>query len=356
MSGMGLGDLTPEELAELEAYVASMETDPLRRAVNDYGQGPDFLGLSSEPTEWKRMGDKNDLLTDFFRTTKTYLPDWIPDMYPEVEDPGQFEGYISDKADLYRNNPAYTQLEAAMAEGATFEEAVDLIASDPEFAPFLPKTDSGRPDRIGFRGSAESYISERAREGREFDAYDAERQAYEDYVNPRTGEYYNPNLMDRETFYATQLKPETSFGQGRGTPNELGIGFGLSASGSRAGNTVSPLSSARQVTGSGRSSLNIDSPDYDGLGRDPRTLIRHSPAPQRSSGGSGYSKSAGSFAKKKSSGSAPAPGNMAKAYNKTASSVYERAQQIKASQKYASKEQENLAKLAAYYNAIHYGQ
>jgi hypothetical protein len=173
-----------------------LQTDPFARATNDFGQGAGFLGLDSQPESWDRLGEKNDLYSDLFRMTRTYLPDYVDGLYPEAQDPGQFTGYRSDVADLYRNNPAYTQLDQLMAEGASFDEAVQLVADDPDYADVLPKNNFGQADLGGYRQSAEKYVSERAREGREFDTYDAERQAYEDYVRPRTGWDINPGVED----------------------------------------------------------------------------------------------------------------------------------------------------------------
>lgn len=340
MSDMGLGNLSDEELAQL---LFELENDPLKRAVNDYGQGSDFLGMSKEPTSWKRMGDKNDLLTDFFRTTKTYLPDWIPDMYPEIEDPGRFEGYRSDFAELYRGNPAYQQLELAMSEGATFDEAVQAVSKDPDFAPYI--------DRGGFRSSAEQYVSERAREGRELDSYEAALAEYEDFVNPRTGEDFAPNRLNPEEFQASLRKIEPTTGvAGFGNNIADQIMRGINANRGRTDPSTNRITSRTSSGTGGRSSLNIDSPNYDGRGRDPRTVTRSS----------GPSKQVGSMPSKPQRKlpyrDTAQRNELNRAYNKTASDVYNRAQQIKARQSAPSKREENLAKLAAYYNAIHYGQ
>lgn len=195
--------MTPEEQA-LQEYMRAMQmqNDPFARATNDYGQGAGFLQLDDQPESWDRVGEKNDVYGDLFRMTQTYLKDYIPDLNPEVEDPGQFEGYVSDKADLYRNNPAYAQLEAFMSEGASFDEAVQLtskLAADrPEIAAGLPQYE-GRPDTQAFRNSAETYVSERAREGREYDQHDAQRQAYDDFVRPQTGWDRAPGIEDITT-------------------------------------------------------------------------------------------------------------------------------------------------------------
>lgn len=196
--------MTPEEQAAIQAFL--LQSDPMARATNDYGQGSDFLKMSSTPDSWDRVGDKNGLYSDLFRMTRSYLPDYVQGLYPEAQDPGVYQGYKSDKADLYRNNPAYQQLERAMQEGASFDEAVRLIAGNKEFAQFLPQNDKGQPDPNTFRQSAETYVSERSREGREFDQFDAEKQAYEDFVRPRTGLDFSPGALTKlRTTDPTQL-------------------------------------------------------------------------------------------------------------------------------------------------------
>ena len=48
-------------MAEEEAIqLYLMQTDPMARATNDFGQGAGFLGLDSQPESWDRVGEKND--------------------------------------------------------------------------------------------------------------------------------------------------------------------------------------------------------------------------------------------------------------------------------------------------------
>ena len=308
-------DLPPEIQAQL---IQQMQNDPMARAANDYGQGAGFLQETSQPDSWDRMGEKNDLYSDFFRTTQSYLKDYIPDLYPEVEDPGTFQGYQSDTADLYRNNPAYTQLEQYMAEGASFDEAVQLVAKDPEYAPMLPKNDYDQPDAGAFRGSAETYVSERAREGREFDQYDAEKQAFDDYVRTRTGWDINPGVS-REDFSA-KLLPQTQASVGRLWERDPQNPDGATLAqqvGQQAAAKTTPLlgNSMRSKVGQATA------------GR----MSARNPDVQRATRGNRIA-------------------------NDSRTAAYEAARAKKEAQQAPSKQQENLARTAAYYNMLMYGE
>lgn len=363
--------MTPEEEAALEQYILQMQSNPLARATNDYGQGAGFLQLDKQPESWDRMGEKNDLFSDFFRTTQTYLPDWIPDLYPEVEDPGRFDGFRSDQADLYRNNPAYSQLEAAMAEGASFDEAIQLIAKAPQFAAGLPKTERGDVDLSAFRNSAETYVSERAREGREFDAYDAERQAYEDYVNPQTA--WSMDRTDRQTDDISQFLRPIAADSGRPViPMEL-------PSARRGSSPGAPgAGAAGFVDRVGNSIEGIFDPNKPGPGMPSMPSVRdiegifdpNKRGPKKTTGRLGNmnpeeaepgvfrkflaesNKNVNDIAAKK----AKYKKDVDTGYNKALTEGYNRMRGAKEAQVRPSKKQENLAKIAAYYNALHYGE
>jgi hypothetical protein len=293
--------MTEEEAIQL--YL--MQSDPMARATNDYGQGAGFLGLESQPESWDRIGEKNDLYSDLFRMTRTYLPDFVEGLNPTVEDPGMYQGYRSDKADLYRNNPAYAQLEAAMAEGASFDEAVRLIAGNKEFAQYLPQDDIGRPDAQGFRQSAEGYVSERSREGREFDAYDAEKQAYDDFVRPRTGLDFSPGGL-------TKLRTTD--------PTKL------VAPAKKAG-SVAEIAKSRQAA-------KITPPkNADAIPADIQQRIAYVNRPESKSRLANN-----------------------KLYNDTAIAAHESNKRKKESIKSVSKKQENQAKLVRAYNMLMYGE
>lgn len=293
-------------MTEEEAIIAYlMQNDPMARATNDYGQGAGFLGLDSQPESWDRLGEKNDLYSDLFRTTQTYLKDYVPDLYPEAKDPGIFQGYQSDQADLYRNNPAYAQLERAMAEGASFDEAVQLIAGNKEFTNFLPQGDDGRPSPSAFRQSAETYVSERSREGREFDQYDAEKQAYDDYVRPRTGLDFSPGGL-------TQLRstnPMDLIGQ----PREVGSVGELARI--RQGDRIRPPAGADAIPDSIQASI----------------AKVNRPASKRRVDNN-------------------------QLYNETAIAAHESNKRKKESIRSVSKKQENQAKLVRAYNQLMYGE
>jgi hypothetical protein len=204
-----------------------MQTDPLARGVNDYGQGSGFLNLKAQPESWDRLGEKNDLYGDFFRTTGTYLDDWIPDLYQEQQDPGIYQGYQSDKAAIFEGNPAYAQLQRAMETGATFEQAVAATYADPEFKQYLPA------DPSQWRESAESFVGERGREDRERSGYDAEKAAYDDFVKTRSGWDLAPG-REREDVLASMPQvrtPSKSIGGAPSVVAEMGRRTALAAAG-----------------------------------------------------------------------------------------------------------------------------
>ncbi len=380
---------TPEELEAIRLYLEQMQSDPLARATNDYGQGAGFLQLKDTPTSWDRAGDKVDLLTDFLKGTKTYLPDWIPDLNPEAEDPGIFTGYRSDVADLYRNNPAYNEIDLAMSQdGASFEEALQAVAASPEFAVNLPKTERGGVDLSAFRNSAETYVSERAREGREYDVWDAERQAYEDYVNPRSqwsdmgNDQLDPAALMRRTDYKDPMfgagskiaegfqnvaarAMDTPVGRGEmplqqpermrrvspGSPSTWFDGIDPAAAldrniGDPIENFVSSLRFGKGQIGEGEEGAKIP---YPRIGRQQQatgTFVapRERQAPKR-------------VEKPKPKARTAAQRNEGnRAYNKSAQAVYDFQKKKQSANAMPSKKQENLAKLAAYYNAYVYGE
>jgi hypothetical protein len=336
---MDFRNLPPDVQAQL---IEELMSDPARRAVNDYGQGSGFLSESKKPTSWARMGDKNDLVSDFLRTTQSYLKDYIPDLYPEAEDPGLFTGYRSDVADMYRNNPAYQQIDAAMAEGASFDEAVDLVASSDVYAQHLPKDEYGKVNRNSFRGSAEQYVSERAREGREFDAHDAQRQEYEDFVNPRDewrdrgNDDIDLNSLVRRTDHRESLL-------GSGGQLQEGIERLLSRRQNSGGVLDRVPTVASQLSRIGATtdpSVQISnatanrSPARNAARLTP-TATDRGPQPRRTA------------AQKNES-------NMA--YNRGAQSVYDFQKNKQSQNTRQSKQQENLARTAALYNMIMYGE
>jgi hypothetical protein len=190
---MAIEDMTEEEYMRLIA-AQQMQQDPMAFSLNNYGQGSDYLWDEETPSSWDRRNDKVDIYGDLFRMTKTWMPDFVDGLHPTPEDPGLFKGYRSDKADLFRNNEAYRKLEQLMGEGAPFEEAVTLVSSDPAYAGMLPQDQDfpGRVDNSEFRRSAEEFLSERGREGREYDVWDQSRQEFDDFNRPRTGLDFAP--------------------------------------------------------------------------------------------------------------------------------------------------------------------
>jgi hypothetical protein len=324
--------MTEEEMLAIQAYL--MQTDPMARATNDYGQGAGFLGLDSQPESWDRVGEKNDLYADLFRTTRTYLPDYVEGLYPEVEDPGLYKGYKSDKADLYRNNPAYAQIESAMAEGASFDEAVRLVAGNKEFAQFLPQDDNGRPDAQSFRTSAEGYVSERSREGREFDAFDAEKLAYDDYVRPRTGLDFAPVRNDD---ISSLLKP--------------------SVPGIKLGTIADPGPRRPTVPASLSGDIYNGLYDEQGINPDKINVVNQSSKGRKVT----QSRTAGPQSTQNKGQANAARDRVAQQgnvdlYNKMVKQAYNKTVGNKERVKVGSKKQENQAKLVRAYNMLMYGE
>lgn len=198
--------MTEQDIARL---MYQMETDPFARSANDYGQGPEFLMYGSEPDSWRRTGDKYDLLQDFLRTTKTYFPDYVPNLYEEVQRP---EPYVSDTAGLYRNNPAYQHVLGAVAEGMSLDEAVNAAAAVPEYAAMLPQGEAGGPNVQAFRTGAETFLGEVARE----DRYAQDLARYEDFVRPQSDWDLNPYAEGGpEQFYRRIVSNRVTPGQPR---------------------------------------------------------------------------------------------------------------------------------------------
>jgi hypothetical protein len=331
--------LPPEVQAQL---VAQMQSDPWARATNDFGQGSGFLSAPKKPTSWARMGDKNDLMSDMFRTTQSYLKDYIPDLYPEVEDPGMFTGYRSDLVDLYRNNPAYREIDLAMQDGASFDEAVRAVAASPDFAAHLPTNDSGRPDLGGFRSSAEKYVSERAREGREFDQFDAERRAYEDYVNPRNEWADRGNdQIDIQSLLRNQNARQGLTGAG----GRIAEGFG------RAADLVRGAGPGAPVTDSRRPSVLATSNTRMGMPIGEPVMTRPSPTRNAARG-----RAATPTAAKPAPRTAADRNQTNKAYNDSVKAVYDFQKNKQSQNTKQSKKQENLAKTVRAYNLLMYGE
>lgn len=208
--------MTPEEEQIINAMIEQgLIMDPFNAAANQFGQGSDYLYEEDTPTPWDRMGDKDDLLGDMLKRTGLYFEDLVDLPYEQVEDPGEFDGYVDYDASLYQGNLAYETVKDAVAAGMSFEEAVNKVAKaavDPEdpdapaLAAAMPRDRDGKPDYDAFRSSAADAVAGGAGGAAELSAYEAERQAYEDYIRPRTGLDY-AEIMPEDEFKRTILQP-----------------------------------------------------------------------------------------------------------------------------------------------------
>lgn len=346
-------EFTPEELAEIELLMRS-GYDPLAISANQFGQGSDYLGYTSQPDEFDRLGEMDDLYSDLFRMTRTYMPDYVPDLYPEVEDPGMFQGYRSDQADLYRNNQAFQALEQMMAENTPFEEAVQLIVGNPDYEEFLPKN-NGRVDPSAFRSSAEQYVAERSREGREYDNWSAEDAAYQDFIRSRTGMDMAPGKSEDEI--AAMLRPvdQDILSQGRGP--KLGpeglvdlLGGALASEGRGPLAPQAPAPQAPQGRQPRRSrGASVDPEEQrmmrmvaasrGRLGTGARDQINQSYGGRRQIANAKYDEQANN-----------------QRYNEDFMKAFEATKKRKEGQKFSSKKEENLARLLRFRNTLLYGE
>lgn len=326
-------EMTPEELAAIELYIRS-QNDPFALSANALGQGPGFLDYESTPDSWDRLADKNDLYSDLFRMTRTYLPDFVSGLHPEVEDPGRYQGYTSDAAGLYSGNPAYESVRRMVEEeGTPFEEAVKLVKNDPDLAEFMPDDDRD------FRQSAQQYVTDAGRENRERSQWEAEAAAYDDYVRARSGldVFAQPDVESRMRsersmdYMEDPIKTILSFG---GTTDRPEVAAERrAAQGWTPGEVTSamaPMPNGAEQTPSNQSSS-------------PKRARRSTP---RTSGRSRSEQRA--FAR-----SAAKTG---KAYNDSYRAAAEFQKRRMAAQAMPSKKEENLAKLVAAYNSLMYGQ
>lgn len=357
--------LTPEELAAIEYYAQQQQlmNDPVAASFNEYGQGADYLGLEDKPDSWSRLGNMNDLLSDRFRMTQSYLQDYIPGLPQEVEDPGAYEGFRPDNAGLYQNNPAVDAVAQLMGTGMSFDEAVNAVADraapsapsqDQQFvdgqlqdmAPTegiagVPLDENGRPDLEAFRTRASQAIESGAQYDREYGDWAAKAADYEEYTRPRSNLDFlgvaTPNVQsvgtDDEQAYLDYVNKTQTF-HGRTDPN-AGPGFdgamddqmsrlgppgrsGPSRGGRRGGSqgngvSVRPTRTLADRPGSVKSRVQ-QSPDKD--------VVKYLTAKYANEGNA----------------------EVARRWNQRAASTPRESQ-----------EQERLRKLNAAYNVIHYG-
>lgn len=192
--------MTPEEMAALEQYVQLMQRsqgDPLALSANAYGQGPGFLGASSTPDSWDRRDDKYDIYRDLFSMTGTDMSEFVPGLYDYVPQPKpeDMQGYQSDTTSLFANNPVYQEIERQVANGVDIVTATNAVRTayenDPESLQGSlpmgnPEYGQAEPDWEAVTQNATTYLSERNKEVGGQSEADTLRAQYEDFVRPRS--------------------------------------------------------------------------------------------------------------------------------------------------------------------------
>jgi hypothetical protein len=333
--------MTPEQ-QYLEMVAAQrMQTDPMARAVNDYGQGSGYMALDSQPESWDRLGEVNDIYRDVFGMTGIKMPQLVPGLNPEVEDPGQYQGFVSNMGSLYGSNPAFQEMEAALQEpGATVYEVIDLVAKNPRLQQFLPKNDAGQVDREAFNRDATMFLSERARENTERGAYDSQVAEFEDFTKPRTGLDYAPTRTDGPVLLdnAPQLR------QGRTSLTAPVLDMADKVA------EMIPLEAARRQRDAARKAAegnpgSMTNPTGPGVNRSGNRLgMRVQDLRNESK------------ARAARPEGAQDRDELVKLYNKAGSQAYNRTVANKEAKKAPSKQMENMAKVIQFYNMLHYGE
>lgn len=197
-----MAELTAAELAEIERIM----NDPFQASFNQYGQGNAFWA-DGAPDSWSAAEEAFDMNMDALKAAELYVSDLV-DPYEVVEDPGEYEGFVN--WNQQGSNPAIQAVQTLMAEtNMPFEEAVytvfdaarnqenpgrsyvdgQLVDNEAESGPRIsgiPLDENGQPDLEQFQYAARDWFENAGRESAERAAYDAQLQAYEDYVNPRS--------------------------------------------------------------------------------------------------------------------------------------------------------------------------
>ncbi len=384
-----MAQLTPEEIEFIEAMIAQQQEqqafDPFDYAAGQYGQGSDYLGMKKTPVAWDRMADKDDLLGDMLKRTGLYFDDIVDLPHQRYEDPGNYEGYTSDVYGLYAGNAAYEAVRALTDSGIPFEVALQQVADsaavDPEIAASLPRNRNegvegyqtptgnrnspeeaaaiGVPESYdfdAFRSGAETFLTEGAREDREFGEWDARNQQYEDYIRARNGEDFFPTT--HEFTPRPEAAPRQQFGPNEARPD----GFFLPNVGGKAGPqrpqqpTQVPRNEARGSVPSVQSTLSRSRAegqiDAGRSGRVVRTNVDRSPT--RNPAGGRRVERPGKRDTKGRTGSDVAYAQN-KIYNDTAQRTAASLQRQKANMQVMSKEDENNARLIQAFNLYMYG-
>lgn len=176
---------TEEELAMLQQYLQSQ------------------FPVTGSPGD-KNIPKRDNLLDDQLKSTGRYLQDYVPGLYPEVEDPGRYEGYRADSAGLYQGNPIYQDILDLVDQGVPFDQALskvqrvlasggqDAAVADlyEQYAPYAPltydETGGESVDFGGLRQGAQTFYEDMSRQNREMGDWQAQQDAYQDYISPRT--------------------------------------------------------------------------------------------------------------------------------------------------------------------------
>jgi hypothetical protein len=199
--------MTPEEQAAYDAYVESLQNNPLSYALNAFGQGNGFMDYSKTPVQFDRQGDVNQLYRDAFGMTGVPFESLVSGLYPEPAMPGNREPYQSDTNILYANNPAYDQVAQLVASGENFDNAVDVVFNDKEYKQFLPKGSYSQDSQNMFRSSAATYLTESARTNREQGIADKAQAEWDDFVRTRTNWEMNPGADNINNLLRSERDP-----------------------------------------------------------------------------------------------------------------------------------------------------